>query len=72
MCLGAIYWARPKKVFYACNREDAAEINFDDQFIYDEIDKEISNREIDFVRMLREEAVKVFDKWDNKNNKTVY
>lgn len=72
MCLGAIYWARPKKVFYACNREDAAEINFDDQFIYDEIDKEISNREIDFVRMLREEAVKVFDIWDNKNNKTVY
>ena len=59
-------------MFYACDREDAAEINFDDQFIYDEIDKEISNREIDFVRMLREEAVKVFDKWDNKNNKTVY
>ena len=72
MCLGAIYWARPKKVFYACNREDAAEINFDDQFIYDEIDKEIDNREIDFVRILRNEAVKVFDKWADKNDKTVY
>ena len=72
MCLGAIYWARPKKVFYACNREDAAEINFDDQFIYDEIDKEIDNREIDFVRILRNEAVKVFDKWADKIDKTVY
>jgi len=48
MCLGAIYWARPKKVFYACNRTDAAEIDFDDQFIYDEIDKSIEDRKIEF------------------------
>ena len=46
MCLGAIYWARPKKVFYACNREDAAMIDFDDQFIYDELKKKINERRI--------------------------
>ena len=46
MCLGAIYWARPKKVFYGCNKGDAAEIDFDDQFIYNELDKEIDDREI--------------------------
>ncbi|PVW15894.1 nucleoside deaminase [Marixanthomonas spongiae] len=72
MCLGAIYWARPKKVFYGCNREDAAEINFDDQFIYDEIDKEVDNRSIDFVRILRDEAVTVFNKWADKHDKTAY
>src|SRR5438045_1315378 len=41
MCLGAIYWARPEKVFFACTREDAANVGFDDQFIYDEIEKPI-------------------------------
>jgi tRNA(Arg) A34 adenosine deaminase TadA len=45
MCLGAIYWARPAKVFYACTREDAANIEFDDQFIYEEIEKPIAMRE---------------------------
>ncbi|HDR50187.1 MAG TPA: nucleoside deaminase, partial [Mariniphaga anaerophila] len=44
MCLGAIYWARPEKVFYACTREDAAEVDFDDQFIYEELEKETENR----------------------------
>ena len=41
MCLGAIYWARPEKIFYAATREDAAEIGFDDQFIYEEIERQI-------------------------------
>ena len=72
MCLGAIYWARPKKVFYACTREDAAEINFDDQFIYDELDKKIKDRVINFTNILREEAVTVFNKWSTKNDKTLY
>jgi guanine deaminase len=41
MCMGAIYWARPEKVFYACTREDAAEVEFDDQFIYEELGKKL-------------------------------
>ena len=72
MCLGAIYWARPKKVFYACDKEDAAEIDFDDQFIYDELDKEIEDREIKFIRILRDEALSVFKKWASKVDKTEY
>jgi len=72
MCLGAIYWARPKKVFYACNKTDAAEIDFDDQFIYDELDKEIEDREIKFVRILRKEGLSVFQKWGRKIDKTEY
>jgi len=72
MCLGAIYWARPKKVFYACDKNDAAEIDFDDQFIYDEIEKPIGNRNIPFVRILQDEGVLVFNKWAAKVDKTEY
>lgn len=72
MCLGAIYWARPKKVFYACNREDAANIGFDDQYIYDEIDADMKDRKIKFSKINREEALVVFEKWTTKNNKTEY
>jgi tRNA(Arg) A34 adenosine deaminase TadA len=72
MCLGAIYWARPKQVFYACNKIDAAQINFDDQFIYEELDKGIDNRTIKFTPILRQQAIKVFDKWDRMSDKTEY
>lgn len=72
MCLGAIYWARPSKVFYACNKKDAAEIDFDDQFIYDELDKKIEEREIQFERLLRDEALPVFQQWSEKNDRTEY
>ncbi len=72
MCLGAIYWARPKKVFYACNRDDAAMIDFDDQFIYDELKKQISNRQIDFKSIMRIDALKVFKKWNKKVDKIEY
>jgi len=72
MCLGAIYWARPDKVYYACNREDAAVIEFDDQFIYDEIGKNIGDRSIEFVRLLREDSLSVFKKWNEKEDKTNY
>ena len=56
MCLGAIYWARPKKVVYGCDRDDASFINFDDQFIYDELKKPIDNRNIEFIKLKREES----------------
>ena len=72
MCLGAIYWARPKQIFYACTREDAARIGFDDQFIYDEIERPINERIIETKSILREEGVKVFENWANKLDKTKY
>ncbi len=72
MCLGAIYWARPAKVFYACTREDAARIEFDDRFIYDEIEKPIEMRQIETVNLLRGEGLKVFENWANKGDKTEY
>ena len=72
MCLGAIYWSRPKKVFYACDKVDAAKIDFDDQFIYDEIDKPIGTRNIPFERILKNEGISVFNKWAEKGDKTEY
>tara|TARA_Y100000782_G_C10184904_1_gene265879 strand:+ start:3558 stop:4034 length:477 start_codon:yes stop_codon:yes gene_type:complete len=72
MCLGAIYWARPENVYYACTKEDAAAVNFDDQFIYEEIDKEKEDRSIPMVNMLRNEALEVFKAWEDKEDKTPY
>lgn len=72
MCLGAIYWARPKKVFYACNKHDAAAIDFDDQFIYEEIEKPLSQRSIPFEQILQNEGVTVFKNWASKTDKKEY
>jgi guanine deaminase len=72
MCFGAIYWARPKKVFYACNKADAAAIDFDDKFIYEELESKIDNRKLVFNQILRTEAIKVFDKWSLKADKDKY
>ncbi|WP_456461174.1 nucleoside deaminase [Lutibacter sp.] len=72
MCLGAIYWARPKEVYYACTREDAAAIDFDDQFIYNEIGKNINDRQIKFTQILQDEALTVFENWKSKTDKTEY
>ena len=49
MCLGAIYWARPKIVYFGCTKKDAAEIDFDDDFIYKEIALSNEERKIPFV-----------------------
>lgn len=72
MCLGAIYWARPKQVFFACTREDAANVGFDDDFIYEEIAQPIEQRRIKTEYLLREEGLKVFENWVNKPDKTEY
>lgn len=72
MCLGAIYWARLKSVYYACTKEDAAEIGFDDNFIYDEIEKDIEKRNIIFRNLDREEGRKVFKKWEAKEGRIDY
>ncbi|PCH68995.1 MAG: tRNA-specific adenosine deaminase [Bacteroidetes bacterium] len=72
MCLGAIYWARPAKIYYACTKTDASDHGFDDSFIYEEIELPISERKIPTSQMLREEGIKVFEEWDAKNDKTLY
>ena len=72
MCLGAIYWARPAQMFFACNREDAARVGFDDDFIYDEIERPIEERRIKSINFLREEGLRVFENWAQKLDKTEY
>ena len=72
MCLGAIYWAHLDAIFYANNRKDAADINFDDDFIYRELEKPMSERTVPILPLLREEALRVFRLWDSKTDKTEY
>ena len=72
MCLGAIYWARPKIIYYANNRQDAADIGFDDSMIYDEMAADIGSRKIPILSLGRKEALKVFNAWKNKEDKTAY
>ena len=72
MCLGAIYWARPARVFYAATREDAADIGFDDQFIYEELEKTFEHRQMKLVNLMRDEGLAVFENWANKLDKTKY
>lgn len=72
MCIGAIYWARPKKVYFANTRADAASIGFDDSMIYDELSCEPALRKIPIISLGREEALKVFEQWKNKLDKVKY
>jgi len=72
MCLGAIYWARPRKVMYANTKQDAAAINFDDQFIYEEIEKEITERHIKFINIPHQDALNVFNEWKTFAGKKIY
>jgi guanine deaminase len=72
MCLGAIYWARPAKVYFGCTKGDAAAIGFDDAFIYDEQALPIHERQLPMIPLLREEAQKVFESWVNKQDKAAY
>jgi tRNA(Arg) A34 adenosine deaminase TadA len=72
MCLGAIYWARPEKVYYSSTKDDAKNIGFDDRFIYEEIGKKYTDRSIPFLRLEDEEAAKAFTDWTAKNDKIEY
>lgn len=72
MCLGAIYWARPSRIVFAADHADAAEAGFDDQFIYEEIDKPRQSRRIPMHQLLRQEARQVFIEWKQKDTKTLY
>ena len=72
MCLGAIYWARPDRVFYGNTKQDAADIDFDDSFIYEEIPKPLTQRKLPFHQLLHEEAIAAFTAWKNKTDKIKY
>ncbi len=72
MCLGAIYWARLDKIYYANDRKDAARIGFDDEFIYEELALGMDERSKPSAVLLREEAKKAFGLWEQKEDKTKY
>ncbi|HSC52766.1 MAG TPA: nucleoside deaminase [Phnomibacter sp.] len=72
MCLGAIYWARPDRIFYANTKKDAAAIGFDDQFIYDELELPYADRSIPAVHMHDADAIKVFEAWKTNPGKKLY
>jgi len=72
MCLSAIYWARLKRMFYANARQDAAQIGFDDEFLYQEVPKAIDARSLPTTRLLEDEAIEAFKAWDANPNKIPY
>jgi len=72
MCLGAIYWARPARIFYACVASDAAAVGFDDAFIYEELKRGHASRRVPMQQLLREESLKIFALWKQQENKTHY
>lgn len=72
MCLAAIYWARIAKIYYAANQDDAAAIDFNDQHIYQQFNKHITQRDIKSVSLLREEGLLLFKEWALKENKVQY
>jgi tRNA(Arg) A34 adenosine deaminase TadA len=72
MCLGAIYWARPERVFYGNTKQDAADIDFDDSFIYEEFFKSPEQRKLPMKQLLHEEALAGFKAWKEKTDKIKY
>jgi len=72
MCLGAIYWARPKKIYYAGTQQDAANAGFDDSYIYEEIGLPMNERKIPVEQILNNKILEVFDEWKNLDKKTPY
>lgn len=72
MCLGAIYWARPAKVFYAGTGADAAAYGFDDSFILEQLRLPLAQRHIPMIQLLREEALQAFRAWQQKADRVAY
>lgn len=72
MCLGAIYWAHLDRIYYANDRRDAAKIGFDDEFIYEEIDRPIAERRKPMAMLMRDEALGAFRMWEESTEKTEY
>ncbi len=72
MCLGAIYWARPARVFYAGTAADASAAGFDDAFIYEELKRVHEARRIPMAQLLRDESLAIFSAWKRQEHKTLY
>lgn len=72
MCLGAIYWAHLDKVFYGASREDAKEVGFDDDFIYNEIQLQNEKRSIPMENLLQNSAIQTFKSWARQTDKIEY
>ncbi len=72
MCMGLIYWSRPERVYYANTAADAANIGFDDDFIYHELARDPRNRSLKMEQILRDEALVAFREWDKKPDKVRY
>ncbi|GJQ21384.1 MAG: guanine deaminase [Bacteroidia bacterium] len=72
MCLGAIYWARLKAVYFANTRTDAAAIGFDDDAMYREVSRPVSTRTIPMVHLNNSEALEVFKEWESMEDKVRY
>ena len=72
MCLAAIYWSRIDTVYYGNTRKDAKDIGFDDDLIYDEINKPLDDRIIPMMSCSHDYAIKCFQQWSVKSDKTPY
>ena len=72
MCIGAIYWARPRAVYYASTKEDAAKIGFDDQFIYEQLSLPMEQRKIPMKRLILEDSNIPFETWETTTDKIDY
>ena len=72
MCLAAIEWARIKKLYYGCTREDADRIGFSDKKIYEELKNFPNTKRITMVRVCDKELIKPFEEWQEKKNKKMY
>ena len=72
MCLSAIYWSHIDKIYYGNNRKDAAKIGFDDSYIYDELSLDLNKRKIPLEQNKEKEAIKAFEQWEAKTDKTEY
>ena len=72
MCLGAIYWARPARVYFGNTAADAAAIGFDDSFIYQQLGVSLLERAIPMIQLMREEAQSAFREWERKSDRVRY
>ena len=72
MCLSALYWAGVSRICYGNTKDDAKAINFDDSFIYDQLDLKYEDRSIQCEHFMRSDALRAFRKWDAKEDKVEY
>lgn len=72
MCLGAIYWARIEKIYYANTKADAAAVGFDDAFIYEELDKPMDKRKLPTIQLMSDEAINTFKLWSEFEGRAEY